>query len=355
MKNRILSLVAALACAATSFAQMANIATLNHNGKISAFYGADALISAMEAADHGDIISLSSGRFNAADITKAVTLRGTGMFSSTDTENPHDPTLVVNNCTISIADSVPQTLKIEGINFCGDHIDVNKSLNNAQFSKCKFHRFSIYDICNDLLFTSCRIIGSFSVITTKGKVTATFINSLLYNCGINSNSAFVHYFNFTNCFIGGYISGGNAKLTNTYNNCVFCPSGSYSNNRINQYSSATNCVAIIPSNASTNVSDFFEKMASGNTTNKYVSEISSFFKYYTYTDGTFNDSSNFELTKTAAATYLGTDGTQVGIYGGSLPYEEAPLLPQITKCQVASRTTADGKLSVDIEVKAADY
>lgn len=50
----------------------------------------------------------------------------------------------------------------------------------------------------------------------------------------------------------------------------------------------------------------------------------------------------------------GTDGTEVGIYGGSLPYDPTPTNPQITKFNVASKTTADGKLSVDIEVKSAE-
>ena len=70
---------------------------------------------------------------------------------------------------------------------------------------------------------------------------------------------------------------------------------------------------------------------------------------------TYNDSELFTLTETAKAKYLGTDGKEVGIHGGNLPYEEDPTTPQITKCNVAAKSTADGKLSVDIEVKAAEY
>jgi len=98
-------------------------------------------------------------------------------------------------------------------------------------------------------------------------------------------------------------------------------------------------------------------MTAKNSTNKYVSTISSVFKTYNVTgyNTYINDSWSFELTETAAQTYLGTDGTQVGIYGGNLPYSEDPTIPKITKCNVASKSTADGKLSVDIEVKAAEY
>ena len=97
-------------------------------------------------------------------------------------------------------------------------------------------------------------------------------------------------------------------------------------------------------------------MTTGNTTNIYVDDITSIFKIYANTGkGNIADYDFFELTDTAAQTYLGNDGTQVGIYGGVLPYDENPLNPRITRCNVASKTTADGKLSVDIEVTAAGY
>ena len=42
------------------------------------------------------------------------------------------------------------------------------------------------------------------------------------------------------------------------------------------------------------------------------------------------------------------------MYGGVLPYNSTPSYPQITKMNVANKTTADGKLSVEIEVSAAE-
>ena len=69
--------------------------------------------------------------------------------------------------------------------------------------------------------------------------------------------------------------------------------------------------------------------------------------------GTYDDNENFELKDTAKKNYLGTDGKEVGIYGGSLPFDPVPSNPQITKCNVAAKSTADGKLSVDIEVNGA--
>lgn len=60
-----------------------------------------------------------------------------------------------------------------------------------------------------------------------------------------------------------------------------------------------------------------------------------------------------DLTDEAKAKYLGIDGTPVGKFGGMIPYNMTPSYPQITKMNVAAKTTADGKLSVEIGVSAA--
>lgn len=62
----------------------------------------------------------------------------------------------------------------------------------------------------------------------------------------------------------------------------------------------------------------------------------------------------YELTDENQKNWIGTDGTQVGMHGGNLPFDPAVDAPVISKFNVASKTTADGKLSVDIEVKAAE-
>ena len=61
----------------------------------------------------------------------------------------------------------------------------------------------------------------------------------------------------------------------------------------------------------------------------------------------------YVLTDEAKSKYIGTDGTEVGIYGGDYPFEETTDFPRIIKCDVAKKSTVDGKLSVDIQVKTA--
>lgn len=67
----------------------------------------------------------------------------------------------------------------------------------------------------------------------------------------------------------------------------------------------------------------------------------------------YNDTSTYELTEDAKKIYLGTDGTQIGIYGGSQPFSTKLTIPRVVKRNIADKTEA-GKLRVNIEVESGD-
>lgn len=50
--------------------------------------------------------------------------------------------------------------------------------------------------------------------------------------------------------------------------------------------------------------------------------------------------------------YIGTDGTQVGLYGGPYPYNPTPSIPQIKESHIDTTVAADGKLKVSVTVEA---
>ncbi len=85
--KKLFFLMAAIMVVTMSFAQSSTLATLSHNGQMSIFYGSDALKSAHDAAQHGDVITLSSGTFNGVTITKALTIRGAGMMANMETKS----------------------------------------------------------------------------------------------------------------------------------------------------------------------------------------------------------------------------------------------------------------------------
>lgn len=115
----------------------------------------------------------------------------------------------------------------------------------------------------------------------------------------------------------------------------------------------------MPSQQPKNTSTYYNNMFIGSTTissitNKTNVKVSPDDERLNGVNFSVSDDNDYKLTEEAKAIMKGTDGTEVGIYGGSLPYDPTPTNPQISKFNVAAKTTADGKLSVDIEVKSAE-
>ena len=62
------------------------------------------------------------------------------------------------------------------------------------------------------------------------------------------------------------------------------------------------------------------------------------------------DPETYRLKSSVSDSIQGIDGSEVGIFGGFMPFDIRPDYSIIKRFNVANRTTADGKLSVDIEV-----
>ncbi len=350
MKKLVFSLLTAILAVCNSHAQTSLVATLNHDGNITDYYGIDALGQAHTAAVNGDIITLSSGSFSSCNITKAVTIRGAGMQYSDGME----PTILQNDFYVYIDSESNHALTMEGI-FHDNMMYLTKAL-KPQFFKCRFGAVNTYSTnatykssdgsVKDANFIHCKIARFF----------------LLYG-GDNAS--------FDNCFVRDAVISGTSNATYQFTNCVI--SLCYGDNNyigINNIhpecsniknSYLKNCIIFADVKTSFpatttlyhNVSNVDCFTNAKNSTNKVESEFTKLFK--TWTGLLYSDEEKFDLTESAAATYLGDDGKQVGMYGGSLPYDPVPTHPRITKLNVASKTTVDGKLSVDIEVKGADY
>ena len=77
-----------------AFAQ-GQVAILQHNDTLRAFYGPDALSAAHTAASDGDTITLSSGNFEGCNLSKAVAIHGAGCLEDTASHRP--PTRIVSD------------------------------------------------------------------------------------------------------------------------------------------------------------------------------------------------------------------------------------------------------------------
>lgn len=375
MKKLFSILVLALSCSAL-FAQQTTVALLNHEGTIYTLYGSDALVRAHNAAVHGDIITLSAGAFTApSSWTKAVTLRGAGCFQGI--ENTREVTSIGNTFSLNIPADIETTMTIEGINFkttfhfYNSRSGCNK---NTTFLKCHFAG-DVQNVWRNTNFYNC-VLAEYIRFSGSSSDVA---DVKFFNCYVNdpqNNNAYVST-KFTNCIIRfsrpeAYdYSGGQTGCWEldyaTCLNCIFL--GNYYENNKNLVPSdhmfpagtiATNCLSCYCAyRNATDIEDaiydynIFDNMS--NTTNSYLEEgkplnetISSVFKTYNGTNSfTFNET--YELTDEAKATYLGSDDTQVGLYGG-MGFDLVPSTLQITKCEVSPRSTKDGKISVSIEV-----
>lgn len=322
--KKLLSFFLVLVCAMSSFAQTSLMATLNHEGTISTFYGVNALRQAHAAAVSGDVITLSSGTFLSTDITKAVTIRGAGMDVSKAYDIVNEPTVLGGNFNIKIPAEDTGRLTLEGIFHNEDICFYEGQVKNALFLKSRFKRIYGSASCKvqDLTVLNCRFSESISVSGS-----AQFLNSVVayFSDG---------YMSFSHCVI---LNGNTNNKGNQYKNCIICSEYSVSSS-----SSAYNNLFI--ANQGNILNDV------PNNTNLRVPTSDERFAYLRG----YDDSKDYKLTDQNRNVLNATDGGEIGIYGGSLPYSAIPTNPQITKFNVASKTTADGKLSVDIEVKSGE-
>lgn len=335
MKKLFFSLVA-IAVATMSYAQNTLVATLTHGDEITMFYGVDAFKNAHTAAVDGDIINLSGGRFNATTITKGITIRGTG------TEDANK-TYIINGTQIRVPQEVTQSLSIEGCYFLGQV--KASSLYNAYFLKNEFANsnisFYVSGIVKNTTFVNCRLSGT---------------NGFYYDNNYSTSIQFI------NCYINHvYCPTKYTNASNTFINCVILPESGYFAMNISN-SKLVNCILYYTSTSRNGnyhrlpaTSSAWNCVAVGAGDQTVFSNTSSPQNCTFATKDIFVDSDyTKDLTDEAKATYLGNDGTPVGRYGGPFPYSMTPTYPTITKMNVANRTTADGKLSVEIEVSATE-
>ena len=361
-------------CSAQATAQSSVLATLHHNGEIKTFIGVNALVEANKVADHGDVITLSSGTFNAPTdtITKAITLRGAGM--ELDTLSNVEPTVINGNLVLNISESSTNKFILEAVDL-SDTIFYVGTLNNPQFIKSRMDavrpcKYATNPKITHADFLHCIISRS---LYLKENSSATLLGSYITEpyCASTETSNF----EINNCVLYLY-SPGKISSSIIRNSIIVYKEGG-GNKSQNEYyalaptTTAYNCVGVWTkeygyTSTSTGYLFYFQTNTS-NTELKSATSYSNIFKnwdfyYLYYEDGKYlmgESLQNFkktrlELAESFKTQYSGSDGTEVGIYGGSLPFDSTPTNPRITKCEVDGKTTSDGLLNVKLEINCAE-
>ena len=305
----------------------AQTAVLAHEGELSMFYGSDSFIAAYNAAVDEDVITLSEGTFNSpSSIDKSITIHGAG--AREDAVAGNLMTRIISSMTVG---SNPI---IEGISFGTVYLGDQSS---PQFVKCNISKVEPtheeYKHCQTVSFTDCYILALYFRYYGNGRPSyidnCQMVNSVVWdlyesvygqdNVASNSVIRVRGMGNFTtyNSIIIRYL--GNPSNTCTFYNCIGIKNG--------------------------NEGQVFEN--SLNSTVVEYDNITDVFPAFVGED-IFNEP--FILDEGIAASFLGNNGTEVGIHGGYYPYSNRPGYMKVRHCTVGDRTTDVGHLSVDIEV-----
>lgn len=337
--------------ALSALAQTSLVASLCHaKDEARLFYGEDALKEAYAAAEDADVIILSSGTFNAVDFEKAVLLRGTGMYNNDETGTGE--TVVRGDMRYMIPESIiGRTPRVEGIHFTGSFsVDGHgTSVSKMEMLKCLFDQqvnvaATLAQVTNCVflypLVSKCTHLDGYTYMEGSNIASKVVcLNSFVRDSYIETYTA-TGSIEMTNCMI---LEPGSAQPLKLTNSIILC---------ISSQSSLPGGMAL--ENTIAVGEDEKGEAFNANYTKEipYVQGWENVIKKLSYdpTQFMFMPAQRFELTDEAATTYLGNDGKQLGLYGGSAPFNPTPGNPQVSKFAV-SADNVNGQLSVKITVE----
>lgn len=308
-----------------------------------AFTGSASLSDAYNMANDGDTLYLSGGAFSISNIAKQLYVFGAGIHP--DSSAATQTTRIITNINfISGADSC----YFEGIVF------------ESSLSK---HQSYVVD---DLMFTRCK----FSTSVDFGASGTPSVNSKNYHI---TESLFIGDLDIqgvvqstiSNCIFQGRLH--NSLLNDVSNNSFLFQAGYYTYT-INNASS---------SNFRNNIFHASDVYISNGTSNMYynnlfvhatpvlgtgATDIDNYKNiplddfFLTVPSTTFDFSDDYHPEPLAITSYPGTDGGQIGVFGGLFPLKDGfvPKNPHILSKMIEHNTNETGNLPVEIEVNAQD-
>jgi hypothetical protein len=318
---------------------------LNHNG-VSKFYSR--IDSAVINAQNGDTIYIPGGNFNIGEliINKEVTIFGAGIHP--DTANATGISYLSGNLYfVDGSDSSQiQGLSITGnITFGTDAS--NQAVENVTISRCKMNTinigFSPTLNAKNLLVSECLISGDINGNSAQNVwVTNSIITGLI--AYFNQNAVFSNnvFLRQGDCWSSVYVIRNSNEVT--FSNNVF----------LDESGCLFGCTASLFQNNLFVINTTFpvgDNTGSGNLVNQPRSGI-----LVNQTGNSFSFANDYHLQPTCAGVNAGTDGHDIGIFGGSYPFKigSNPLNPHIRAKSIGTSTNTNGKLNININVVSQD-
>ena len=321
---------------AISYTTAQKSVALHSNGTTTIFGGDTPLVEAYDASITGDTLYVSGGNFTMpTTIDKGLVIIGAGY--DTDLTAVTGKTYIYSspgNSGRIIIGSNASNLYMEGMQFQGGLYKSNASITGFKLIRLKVA---------DLYFSSTSAIPT---------------NASIIQCEIsgNSNIEGVTYSVISNCILKGRILNSDSNVFK--NNAITrsdgfgtlgnCDANAFTNNIF------TSISLISDGNCSYND---FQYNIFAHTSPGLGAESTDLYNYKgidmatVYVNASEGD---YHLLGDASTTYLGDDGTEVGIYGGLLPFKEGavPINPHISQKSIQTTTNSNGLLNISFTVEA---
>lgn len=301
------------------------------------------LDSAVSAANAGDTIYVPGYTYNIGTLVIDKQLHLYGVGHHPDSTRLTGQTYLVGNITITTgADGG----SLRGIRVSGD-LEFGNTTSNDNISSYTVQRCYVDDVrmgfysasnsTNNLFLEN--IINTIDGHNTQGSLFANNLISRVYN--FSTGNTFRNNLFFTNAGSNLGIQNMNGCLFE--NNIFWHATGAYdSSDNVNNCVFNNNLAAGTFGGGSTNV-------LSGNFASQGQSSI-----FSSAIGSTFSYSTDYQLSGTSIGKNGGSDGSDVGIYGGVFPYKDntTPDNPRITSKNIGTATDNQGRLLINLTVEA---
>jgi len=351
MKTTILTVLLFVATSASLQAQ--NLIAVQNAGTPAFFQQVD---SAIIHSQNGDTIYIPGGSWNISiPINKCLHFIGVG--NNPDSTRVTSYTQIIGQMILltgSDGGSIEGISFNEGLSFGSS--SANQNVNNYKVSRCFIPiginlGYQMPSNSSNNIFSE-NIIGHINGYnSTQNAFYNNFINTLEY---FNSNNIFYNNIFFQAgvmcCPTCWYETSTIANVFNsTFRNNIF----PWPNNTFPAIcSSVTNCFFdnnIFMQNTSSPIAP--GSMENNNIFNQPQGSI-----FVKQSGSGFDYNQDYHLQSSCPGKNAGTDGTDIGIYGGAFPWKEGsvPSNPHFQTVKIAPKTDANGNLNVNIKVQAQD-
>lgn len=342
MKFTLLKLSICAVASILSLTSNATIRTVNNNPNSPGQY--TNLTDAIAASADGDTLMIAGSNTDYGDITlsKSLTLIGTGYYPRKDV------TLISKIGTIGLSPGTSNNSVFIGLYFTNSFNGDGSVINGISIRKSYITSGCYFNSVSNVNIIDCIINGDLYVVNCNNFLIANnILNGFIDDQGSSPTNVIAKNNLFTGTRIGGGIHNVlfnnnifyyRSSSTNNNELCTDCTNNVFNNNIY--YNQTANALPI---------------GANNNTGTANISANPQFNQVNTNSDFSTVFFDDYNLQSGSPAINYGTDGKDVGLYGGTFPIDYPlagePPIPQIKSMTINNNIVPPGG-TLNVEVKA---